>query len=158
MLYERYLLVVYRRVCCRIPAEDVEDVCQEVFIAVVKSLNSFRYKARFSTWLRTLVNRQIADYYRGRKPQDVQNVELSGDPNHFSSMSSRDNQADMDVLMMVRMELNNLPEHYREIILLRFVDGLQFSEIAQVQGLSLEATKSLYRRAISALQQRMNDD
>jgi RNA polymerase sigma-70 factor (ECF subfamily) len=47
--------------------------------------------------------------------------------------------------------LNEVPEHYREVVLLRFAEGLSFKEIAGVQGASLEATKSLFRRAIAAL-------
>ena len=68
-LYERYLPVVYRRVRYMIPEQDVDDVTQEVFIAVVRSIKSFRGDSLFSTWLRTLVKRQIADFYRRRGPR-----------------------------------------------------------------------------------------
>ena len=43
-LYERYLPTVYKRIRFVIPEEDVDDITQEVFIAVVKSLKSFRYE------------------------------------------------------------------------------------------------------------------
>ena len=70
-LYELYLPMVYNRVCYVIPVEDVDDVTQEIFIAVMRSLRTFRFQARFSTWLRTLVNRQVADYYRERNPRET---------------------------------------------------------------------------------------
>jgi RNA polymerase sigma factor (sigma-70 family) len=57
----------------------------------------------------------------------------------------------------LRQALVKLPSNYQEIILLRFVEGLQFNEIAQLQNQSLEATKSLFRRAISALQSRLEE-
>jgi RNA polymerase sigma-70 factor (ECF subfamily) len=50
----------------------------------------------------------------------------------------------------VRQALLRLPERYREVLLLRFAEGLPFQEVAQVLELSLEATKSLYRRAVAA--------
>src|SRR5512145_134315 len=70
LLYEQYLPAVYNRVRFTIPECDVEDVTQEVFIAVMRSICGFRGEARFATWLYTLTRRQIADYYRRRKPVD----------------------------------------------------------------------------------------
>jgi len=165
LLYERYFPVVYNRVRFVIPESDIEDVTQEIFIAVVRSLKSFRYEARFSTWLRTLVNREVADYYRRRRPEEVS---LDGDANgsdeqdmdleHSASLGQNDEQGQLDDQIVIRLALRKLPQHYQEIILLRFAEGMRFEEIAQYQCQSLEATKSLFRRAIAALQNLMNDD
>jgi len=151
-LYERYLPRVFRRVYCVIPEGDVEDVTQEVFIAVMKSLSGFRFESRFSTWLRTLVNRQVADYYRKRKLQEIYLEDVTGaETDRFFMLGRKDHEQGWDDLIIVRRALGKLPEHYQEVILLRFVEGLQFNEIADECGQSLEATKSLYRRAIAAL-------
>lgn len=66
-LYNRYLNKVYNRVKSRVPADDVEDVVQEIFIAAVRSIKSFEQRSQFNTWLYTIVNRQIADFYRKRQ-------------------------------------------------------------------------------------------
>jgi RNA polymerase sigma-70 factor (ECF subfamily) len=63
-LYQRHLPGVYKRVRYMVPEQDVEDTTQEVFIAALKSLSSFRGEAQFGTWLRTLTNHKIAEYYR----------------------------------------------------------------------------------------------
>src|SRR5512146_389214 len=63
-LYQRHLSGVYKRVRYMVPEQDVEDTTQEVFLAALKSLASFRGEAQFSTWLRTLTNHKIAEYYR----------------------------------------------------------------------------------------------
>ena len=65
------------------------------------------------------------------------------------------NTKGLDDLILIRQALKELPEHYQEVILLRFAEGLKFNEIAQIQGQSLEATKSLYRRAIAALNKKV---
>src|SRR5512138_13753 len=65
-LYQRHLPGVYKRVRYMIPEPDVEDTTQEVFLAALKSLPSFRGEAQFGTWLRTLTNHKIAEYYRKR--------------------------------------------------------------------------------------------
>jgi RNA polymerase sigma-70 factor, ECF subfamily len=158
-IYERYLPTVYNRVRFTIPSQDVEDVTQEVFIAVMRSLKTFRGEARFSTWLRTIVNRQIADYYRRRQPQEFELkaeytiTQLSPTSQSLINTST----FPTDDLMFVRQALNRLPDKYKEILLLRFADGMHFSEIAFLNKDSLEATKSLFRRAVAALRKNMED-
>jgi RNA polymerase sigma-70 factor (ECF subfamily) len=65
-LYFRHLPSVYKRVRYVVPESDVEDVTQEIFIAALKSLPSFRGEAKFGTWLRTLTNHKVAEFYRRR--------------------------------------------------------------------------------------------
>jgi RNA polymerase sigma-70 factor (ECF subfamily) len=151
-LYERHLPSVSKRVCYLIPEQDIEDVTQEVFMAVMKSLKSFRGDAQFSTWLRTLTNRNIANYYRRReRTKDHLNLELN-EMNIHSIPNPMTNAAKtIDERVVLRQGLRALPEHYREVIVLRFAEGMRFNEIAEARGQSLEATKSLFRRALSAL-------
>ena len=56
---------------------------------------------------------------------------------------------------LVQKAFIKLPDHYQEIIFSRFADGLTFAEIADQRQQSLEAVKSLYRRAIQALKDEM---
>jgi RNA polymerase sigma factor (sigma-70 family) len=62
----------------------------------------------------------------------------------------------MEEQIALRKALQQIPDQYQEVILLRFVEGLQFSEIAQLNGQHLEATKSLFRRAIAALRDQLD--
>ena len=66
LLYYRHVKTVYNRVRFVVPESDVEDVTQEVFLAAVSSLPTFRGEAQFSTWLRSLTNHKVAEYYRRR--------------------------------------------------------------------------------------------
>ncbi|GAP13659.1 RNA polymerase sigma factor, sigma-70 family [Longilinea arvoryzae] len=158
ILYERYLDVVYQRVRYSVPQADVEDVTQETFIAVIRSLKEFRCDSKFRTWLYTILGRKIADYYRRSDPADFEWIkgEDNGDDdsvNQISQILDGTNSANIDDVIWIRQALLRLSPHYREVILLRFVDGLSFLEIANQLGQSLDATKSLFRRAISTLQQ-----
>jgi RNA polymerase sigma-70 factor (ECF subfamily) len=159
-LCERYLPAVYNRVRYVVPEQDVEDVTQEVFVALMKSLRSFRGDARFSTWLRTLTNRRIADYYRKRGREGTQlDVDLSEvNPGLSPDFRAEADTVTIDDRVMLRQALRALPERHREILLLRFAEGLQFNEIARLQGQSLEATKSLFRRAVVALRRQVGED
>jgi len=150
-LYRRFLPRVYKRVRYQIPERDVEDVTQEVFISVIKSLKSFRGNSQFSTWLFSLTKRRIVDYYRKRRveQEDIEAVEYK------LATTGSSARADDRVLLLTAM--NNLPSDYQEVILLRFVDGLKFKEVARVRGQSLEAAKSLFRRAINALRDEIGE-
>lgn len=159
VLYERYFAIVYRRVSYTVPERDVEDVTQEIFIAAVKSLKNFRGDSKFRTWMRTLIQRQIADYYRQRKSVHA-DVDIEAEHIQTNPMLQANpfgNGLPLDDRIILRQAMQRLPDHYRDILLQRFVDGLQFNEIADAQSVSLEATKSLFRRAVTALQKQLED-
>lgn len=149
-LYDRYVDRVYRRVNSRIPPQYAEDVTQDVFMAVLRSIQHFEHQARFSTWLYTIVNRQIADFYRRRNwHADSGAVSLAEvEERSLEVMAEHERSDERALLQRIFVAL---PEHYQEVILMRFADGLTFNEIAEARGQSLEAVKSLYRRAIQAI-------
>ena len=131
-----------------VPENDVEDVTQEIFIAALNSLSSFRGDAKFSTWLRTLTNYKVAEFYRRRtRKQEPLLSPLSDASAHTTGSSSKT----MEERIYLQRALQDLPANYREIIMLRFAEDLQFNEIAELISQNLEATKSLFRRAIAAL-------
>lgn len=155
VLYNRYLKLVYNRVKSRVPYQEAEDVTQDIFIAVVRSLDNFEQRSKFSTWLYTIVNRQIADFYRKRyRRGDEQQVGLSDDD---EELLAGDESLLRDDILAVQQALAELPDNYQEVILMRFADGLPFADIALQRGQSIEATKSLFRRALKAIVERMGN-
>jgi RNA polymerase sigma-70 factor (ECF subfamily) len=155
MLYNRYLKKVYNRVKSRVPPQDAEDVTQEIFLAVARSLHKFEQRSRFNTWLYTIVNRQIADYYR-RFYRTNENRSVSLEEQEGLELVHAE-EGNMDEQLVIQQALQALPENYQEVILMRFSDGLSFAEIAAQRGQSLEATKSLFRRAIQALNAKVEE-
>lgn len=147
-LYARHIKAVFHRVRYVVADTDVEDVTQEVFFAALMSLHTFRGDSRFSTWLRTLTNHKVAEYYRKRSRKkesmqvDLKQAEVQGDRSKVSDIEDR---------IALRGALMKLTENYREVILLRFAEGMQFNEIAKLLEQNPEATKSLFRRAMAAL-------
>jgi len=151
LLYERYFPNVIARVRFKIPESDVEDVAQEIFIAMLKSLGSFKGQSKFSTWIWTITSRKIVDYYRSHKVRlseqdDYEELVMRNPSNH----TVRADHA-QDDLSVIQGALSKLPQNYQDILLMRFVDDMPFNEIALQNGQSLEATKSLFRRSMAAL-------
>ena len=155
-LYNRYLSKVYNRVKSKVPAHEADDVTQDVFIAVSRSLRSYKQEARFNTWLYTIVNRQIADFYR-RRSRVSSGTDAEVDLEFGETVPTVLDSQEIDLKMVIQRAMNDLPEHYQEIILMRFADGLTFNEIADEREQSLEAIKSLYRRAIQAVRATMDE-
>lgn len=154
ILYRRHLPSVFKRVRYVIPENDVEDVTQEIFIAAFKSLASFRGDSQFGTWLRTLTNYSVTQFYRKRtRKQDPLLAPLS----EASGKMEGGTPKILEERIFIQNALQKLPENYREVLLLRFAEDMQFNEIAKLTNQNLEATKSLYRRAISALRNLMEE-
>ncbi|MDH5607787.1 MAG: RNA polymerase sigma factor [Anaerolineae bacterium] len=159
-IYEHFLPSVHKRVWYVIPTQDVEDVTQEIFIAMMRSLHSFRGDAKFSTWLRVITNRQVANYYRKRSRADHdKNVALEdAESMNAPELSQPANPVDYDDIMLLRNGLRNIPEHYQEILLMRFAEGMRFQDIANDLNKNLDAAKSLFRRAVEALRDEIGED
>lgn len=154
-LYDRYFSTVYNRVRYKIPDHDVEDVTQEIFMAVLKSLPSFQGRSKFSTWLRTLINRQVANYYRTRENKVEEEPMYDGQvfPENGHTGDRKHTER-----IAIRNALQGLPQHYQEVIILRFAEGLKFTEISEVLGQNQEAVKSLFRRAVATLRSELEKD
>ncbi len=155
-LYNRYLTKVYNRVKSRVPEVDVEDVTQEIFIAIMRSLDSFKGDSRFNTWVYTIVNRQIADYYRRRGKGGANDV-VTVDIHAMNFNEPGYEHEHLDERAALQRAMNDVPDHYRDVVMMRFVDGMTFAEIANINGQSVEAVKSLYRRAIQSIKDKVGE-
>lgn len=153
-LYNRFYPTVHRRVWHQIPESDVDDVTQEVFLSAIRSLKSFRGDSQFSTWLYTLTSRQVANYYRKqeRSPQQTEN-DFDEYTDILPDSHGTTHDKHIDEFIVIRNGLSQLSPEYQNIILMRLVEGYKFREIAELLGKSLDAAKSLFRRALKALQQ-----
>ncbi len=158
LLYERYFPNVLARVRFKVPENDVEDVTQEIFIAVLKSLGSFKGQSKFSTWIWTITNRKIVDYYRANKSRFVEQDDYEEVVTRNLSTHTASADSHQDDLSAVQHALGSLPQNYQDILLMRFVDEMPFNEIALQNRQSLEATKSLFRRSVAALAKKMEGD
>ncbi|MEJ5241170.1 MAG: sigma-70 family RNA polymerase sigma factor [Anaerolineales bacterium] len=148
ILYEEYFPIVYRRARCLVPEEEVDDVVQDIFIAVWLSLPSFRGEASLGTWIRTLTNRKIVEYYRktGRQKRILEQVQRQA----RISMNLEEANTEEEFLHL-KEAFSRLAGRYQEVLFLRFAEGMRFEEIAFTTHQTLDAVKSLFRRAIKAL-------
>ncbi|MCB2179512.1 RNA polymerase sigma factor [bacterium] len=158
-IYNQFYPSVHRQVWNLVPKEYVDDVTQEVFISVIHSLINFRGDSKFTTWLYTITRREVANFYRkqNRLPSQI-SQEIGEFEEILSSSAARNNPKIQDDLITLRHCIAQLPDNYQEVILLRLVEEKKFRTIAAEMHKSLEATKSLFRRAMEALRVELSHD
>lgn len=144
-LYDDYLPRVYARVAAVVPREDIEDVTQEVFISIARSIQSYHGRSSFFTWVNSIVRRRVADYYRRRNRQ-LQEIPYD-EQNPIHSGTQMDSLSDEILLKQILLQLSDAK---REVIILRLVEGLSFKEIAERTGVKEGAAKVRFYRAIES--------
>ena len=138
----------------RIPLQDAEDVAQEALLRVHRSAAALRNPQRTQAWIFSVARNTIADYYRARRSieiADSNELESRADPTSgvaekLASFSG-DHSAHEEVLSWLRPTAEQLPDGYREALLLADFDGLTQRQVAERLGLSLPGAKSRVQRA-----------
>jgi RNA polymerase sigma-70 factor (ECF subfamily) len=135
-LYEHHRADVARLVYRMLgPRSDMEDVIQEVFVQVYKSLRDFRGQSKFSTWLHRVTVNVVLMYRRAAKSRPV----FADEPAADSSVRSADIAPDEDAERRERMRafgrlLNRLADKKRIVFVLHELEGIAPGEIAKIVG------------------------
>jgi len=140
-LVRAYLPGTYRKVCKVVPADDAEDVTQDIFLNLVRSIDNFEGRSAFATWFNKIVANRVADYHRRMFRQKSRFASEEEITIHEPYQEANSDIELEDLLM-------DLPEHYREVILMKLYYNLSFAEIASSLGTTYEAARSRYRRGI----------
>lgn len=151
-LVEAYQTPAYRLAARMCGPDSAEDVTQEAFLAAWRALPEFRGDCRFSTWLYRLVSNAAIDFLRREKKHrdtgDVDDLELpDGGP------SPQEQAERSDTRDAVRRALDRLSPEHRQVLLLRFMQELDYGEIARALDVSEGTVKSRINRAKSKLRE-----
>ena len=127
-------------------AADVEDILQEVFIRIHRSVNSVRNTERLPAWIFQLTRNAIADHFRIGKGQSKA-VREDVDPVAPTDSAGEERQALKELSECIQPMVAGLPPIYRKAIELTDLNGLTQIEAAQRSGLSFSGMKSRVQRA-----------
>jgi RNA polymerase sigma-70 factor (ECF subfamily) len=162
---DRIYSVIYRLVGDQ---DEASDLTQDTFVAAFRAYDRFRYEASVYTWLyRIAVNltknrfekQQRMDSRRSYsldEPVQLESDELSRQVEDWTLSPERVAENDQ-LRSIVLTEVNNLKYEYREVVVLRDLEGLRYKEIADILGCSVEAVKSRLFRARSVLRERLEE-
>ncbi len=129
-------------------AEDTEDVLSETMTAAVRAMANFDGRAALSTFLYAIAFRKVADFYRRTPSTESLDSESS-------TVVLVSKELDLEDRMMFDEAMQSLPEHSRQVLLLRYHVGLGVDEIATVLDRSYKGTESLLSRARAQMREAM---
>ena len=156
LLFDHYYPRVYRYALSKLGrAQDAEDVAAETFARVLRGLERFRWRgAGFEAWIFRIAYNLIVDQYRGSGREELSE----------SEEDEPDNQTPEDLYFQTETAselshvLNKLSTDQKEVLLLRFVAGLDTDEICEVMGRTPNAVRQLQFRALETMRKRMHEE
>lgn len=166
-LFDRYYPVAGKfiyQVAPTFTAEDVDEVCQEVFLSVVRNLGSFHGRSKFQTWLfRIAANkaRDVYDHQRaarrggGEQPYslDAEDATTGAKLDPPSSQPEPDQMLmSAEKMMLVRQALDLLGDPCREIIELKYFGDFSYEEIARTLELNPKTVSSRLSKCLDKLE------
>src|SRR5688572_1920073 len=152
----RLLNFIYRTIGDR---EKAEDLVQEVFIRVYRHLHRFDRSKKFSTWAYTIASNLAKNELRNRSRNPLvlfQTMQGSTDdeerPLQFEDTTSRPDDLfrKRHLRELVEDTVAKLPEHHRQVFVLRELEGKSYEEIAEITACNLGTVKSRLNRARTA--------
>lgn len=129
---------------------DAEDVLQDTLLSIVQNLGQFEGRSSLSSWAFTLARSACTRRRRGLKNRPPVDPDAAPErPDERPSPEARAEERELSEALS--RALDTLPEDYREVIVLRDMEGLPAQDAAAAVGVSLDALKSRLHRARSAL-------
>lgn len=163
--YERVYNVIHRLVN---DDEEAADLTQDTFVAACRAYERFRCEASVYTWLYRIAVNLTKNRFERHQRIDSREAYSLDEPVQFENDEvnrqvedwtlSPEHVAENDQLRaIVLQEVRALKYDYREVVVLRDIEGLAYREIGEVLGCSVEAVKSRLFRARSVLRERLED-
>ena len=151
-LYESYRQGIYRYIFYRVgDAQAAEDLTSEVFLRMITALEGYRPQgASFDAWLYQIARNLAIDHHRKARLRDHLPLEedLVAESHDLAKTVERNLTNEH-----LRRALARLSDVQRDVIVLRFVNGLPISTVAQTLHKSEDSIKSLQRRALRSLRE-----
>jgi RNA polymerase sigma-70 factor (ECF subfamily) len=144
--------------------EDAEDIAQEVFLEVFRSISTFKAASKLSTWIYKITTNKCLEFIRKRNTkkrfafmQRILGNEISFDKtNYFTEFDHpgilMENKEKTTIIFKA---INSLPDSQRIIFTLAKIDGKSYQEILEITGKSISSIESVMFRAKKALQEKL---
>src|SRR5436309_5077302 len=142
-LYEMYAPLVHGVLLARVPRDEVDDLVQDIFLHALKKLHTLRKPTAFGPWIAMIARNRAMDFHRASRDT----VEVD----EHTAVAKPLNRTAREVLDLIRQ----LPDAYRETLVLRFVEGMTGPEIAARTGLTPASVRVNLHRGMKLLRERM---
>jgi RNA polymerase sigma-70 factor (ECF subfamily) len=142
-LYDLYAPLVHGILLARVPRAEVDDLVQDIFLQAFKKLHTLRNGSAFGPWIAMIARNRAVDFHRHSR----ESVEITEDMGGSNTSDSRATE----ILELIR----NLPDAYRETLVLRLVEGMTGPEIAARTGLTPASVRVNLHRGMKLLREKL---
>ncbi len=154
--YEDKLSAYIRRLGVR-NEEDNQDVLQDIFIKVYKNLNGFDTSLSFSSWIYRIAHNEAISAYRKKNVRPEGHLIDEGDKRLLLEMTQEDTvDTQFDEALnaeVVYAALENIPEKYRTVLLLRYFEHKEYEEISDILKIPIGSVGTLLYRGKKQLKE-----
>jgi len=154
-LYNIYLDRIYRYVFYQVKDKmTAEDLIEETFVKAWKAIGSYRGKGQaFSSWLYRIAHNCLVDYFRKSQKRRSLDIEIA------TVAASTEQELERKAVRQELLEaISCLRDNQRQVIILKFIEGLDNREIGQIMGKSQGAIRILQMRALATLRKRLSSE
>ncbi len=144
--------------------EEAEDAAQEAFIKAYINLHTYDQKRKFSTWLYRIGTNLCIDRIRKKKPDYYLDAEVPGTEglDMYSQISTGERLPEEEIERMelqerIQYEIGQLPDKYRSVIILKYIEELPLQEISDILEIPLGTVKTRVHRGREALRKQLGD-
>ena len=153
-LYDRHVTRVYRHIYYMVGnSAEAEDLTAQTFLKAWEAIDRYQVRgAPFVSWLLRIAHNLGVSHLRSKRETSQVHEGLVDDkprrdPEHVAQQSAEEE--------MVRAAILNLREEQRQVIILRFIEDLEYPEVAEIIGKSVAAIRVIQHRALNALRKQM---
>lgn len=130
-----------------------QDVLQAVFLKVFRGLAAFRFESSLATWIYRIAHNECREHHRRRKRTFVPLEAVLGSTDEVDPRpNSHDQQARRERDLIIQRAVMQLPFKMREVVVLKYVEGLSYDDMARVLGCAPGTVASRLNRALAELE------
>lgn len=150
-LYDRYARMVHGVLLAKVPVGEVDDLVQDVFLLALRRLSTLREAGSFGAWLAAIARNLANDYHRRSVPED----QLADDTPESNIARGKAGPNHQEPAAEILDAVRSLSETYREILILRLVEGMTGPEIAARTGMKHGSVRVNLHRGMQQLRAKL---
>ncbi len=150
-LYNAYFDSIYRSVFNQVDRNQqaAQDIVQDTFIAAIESAKNYKARSTIKTWIYSISHKKVAEYYRKKQSRDNNIVENWQDSEEMLNANCGSCTLEEGIVSKAYIQeiLDKMPLHYRQALLLKYIDKMSVVEISIVMKRSIKSVEGILSRA-----------